>query len=58
MVRYGQPPAQILPAVANCAYLAHLRRSFTQAEFARDGSALPYKRVREKIQGIPIYLRL
>ena len=31
--------------------------SFTQARFARNGSTLPCKRVREKIQGILIYLR-
>ncbi len=58
MVRYGHPPAQFYPQWLELGLCGPFQVSFTQAEFARNGSTLPYKRVREKIQGLPIYLRL
>ncbi len=60
MVRYGHPypPAQFYRQWLELRLFGPSRVSFTQAEFAQNGSTLPYKRVREKIQGIPIYLRL
>ncbi len=58
MVRYGHPPVHFYPQWLELRLFVPSRVSFTQAEFAQNGSTLPYKRVREKIQGIPIYLRL
>ena len=58
MVRMATRAGPILPAVARTAFIWPSQVSFTQAEFAQNGRTLPYKRVREKIQGIPIYLRL
>jgi hypothetical protein len=58
MVRDSHPPAQFYPQWLQLHLFWPSQVSFTQAEFAQNGSTLPYKRVREKIQGIPIYLRL